>query len=702
MRPQRATSWAGLSCAALLAGLPRPTPAPGPAAGRHDSERFPRVVVLGIDGLDPEILREAIERFPERMQNFARLAQQNGIHSLATSTPPQSPVAWASFITGLGPGGHGIFDFIHRDPVTRAPAPGTTRIEPADPIGLWAGWQLPRGGGGESNRSGEAFWSLLADHGVPADVWRMPANFPVEPAKGVSFSGMMTPALDSAYGECTLYTTDPPADAGLGGARIVALTEYDGRIDTRLSGPPNAFRTEEPAVGVPLTIHVDREAQAVALDVDGTVIVLQPGQWSDFVRVSFGLLPLSAYDISGVVRFYLRRIEPELELYASPVNIEPLDPVTPVAAPSSASAELADRSRGGIGIYYTQGMPEDVNALKHEVLDDGEFMAQSKLVHEEGLRMLDWALDRYLARPEGGFLFFYFSGLDLCSHMMWRHSDTGHPDHDAALAAQDSSWWSGRKGSTWKDVILDLYLEMDAVVGRLRERIGEEATLIVMSDHGFAPYERKFDLNRWLWEQGYLVLQEGLDPSKDEVHVFSGVDWSKTRAYGMGFNGLYLNLAGREHDDPRTPENESGIVRPGSEAEALLEELSEKLEALRDPQRDGAQVVVRADLAREVYSGDRLPEAPDLVVGYAAGYGNSDEASLGRVGKVVLEDNLGGTFNGSHLMVPEAVFGTLLSSRPVAAGVHGLEDLTVEILDAYGIQPAAAMRGHPVLVRTRR
>ncbi len=697
--PVRWTSWPGLCLAAILLALPKAAPRPAASQSRAP---FPRVVVLGIDGLDPEILREAIERFPERMQNFARLAAQNGIHALATSTPPQSPVAWASFITGLGPGGHGIFDFIHRDPVTRRPAPGTTRIEEQDPIGLWAGWQLPRGGGGESNRSGEAFWTLLAEHGVPADIWRMPANFPVEPAKGVSFSGMMTPALDSAYGECTLYTTDPPADAGLSGARIVALSEYDGRIDARLSGPPNAFRKGDPETGVPLVIHVDREAGAVALDVAGTVLVLRAGEWSDFVRVSFSLLPLSAYDISGVVRFYLRRIEPEIELYASPVNIDPLEPVTPVSQPEGASAELADRARGGIGIYYTQGMPEDVNALKHDILDDGEFMAQSKLVHEEGVRMLDWALDRYLARREGGFLFFYFSGVDLCSHMMWRHFDAAHPDHDPEFAARDSSWWSGRKGSTWKDVILDLYLEMDPVLGRLRERLGEDATLIVMSDHGFAPYERKFDLNRWLWEQGYLVLQAGLDPNEDRVDVFVGVDWTKTRAYGLGFNGLYLNLAGREHDDPSTPENESGIVRPGSEADALLAELALKLEALRDPDREGAQIVARADLARAVYSGDRLPEAPDIVVGYAAGYGNSDEASLGRVGKVVLEDNLGGTFNGSHLMVPEAVPGVLLASRPVVQGAHGLEDLTVEILDLYGIGPAAGMAGHPVLARTGR
>jgi len=55
----------------------------------------------------------------------------------------------------------------------------------------------------------------------------MPANFPVEPAHGVSFSGMMTPAIDSAYGECTLYTTNPPAER-TGDDRIITISELDG------------------------------------------------------------------------------------------------------------------------------------------------------------------------------------------------------------------------------------------------------------------------------------------------------------------------------------------------------------------------------------------------------------------------------------------------------------------------------------------
>jgi len=661
-----------------------------------------RVVVLGIDGLDPELLAEAMQRFPQRMQNFQSLVDEQGLHSLGTSTPPQSPVAWSNFITGLGPGGHGIFDFIHRDPLTRAPLPSTTKSTPTRNLSLWGDWQFPLGGGdSSSNRSGEAFWTLLARRGIPADIWRMPANFPVEPAEGLSFSGMMTPAVDSAYGEFTYYTEEMPTSAFSVGkkVKIVRVDSNDG-ISTSLSGPGSPFSKSAQPAQIPLNVHLDREHAAVAVEIAGNVLVLEPGEWSQFVPVSYSLLPGGLADMNGIVRFQLRSIDP-FQMYASPVNIDPAKPIAPVSEPVQASAELAD-PRTGIGPFYTQGMPEDVGALKAEVLSVPEFMQQADLVHREGERMLDYALDRYVKKPEGGFLFFYFSTVDLCSHMMWRHHDGAHPHHDAEFAAQSSEAWSKRAGSTWKDSVFDLYMRMDVVLGQLRERLPADVTLIVMSDHGFAPYTRKFSLNTWLLDEGYLVLKPGrereqksADENAEPVMIMNAVDWSKTRAYGIGFNGLYLNLIGREGDDPHTEDVEVAIVEP-QDAPALLAEIKAKLEELRDP-KDGAQVVLRCDIASQVYRGARTAEAPDLIVGYNSGYDNSDESTLGRIPKDVLADNLGGTFNGSHLMAPDVVMGTLLSNRKVLPGRHGLEDLTVEILARYGVAPAAGMEGHRVL-----
>ncbi|MBL8861213.1 MAG: alkaline phosphatase family protein [Planctomycetes bacterium] len=687
MRLPRWTVWPAL--VALLAfaipGVLRHEPAATKAA--------PRVVVLGIDGVDPVLLREALARFPEATRNWARAAA-NGIHPLRTSVPPQSPVAWSNFITGRDPGGHGIYDFIHRDPLTRLPIPSTVKAEAPRAIPLPAGWQFPLGGDAESNRSGVAFWTVLKQHGIPADVWRMPANFPVEGSEGWSFSGMMTPAIDSAYGKYTFYTTAPDPAAIANEGRIVAVREFDGRVDTQLSGPASPFRQDGAAATIPLRVLLDREARAAAIEVGGRVIVVREGGWTSWVQVGFDLLPLGVAPVAGIVRFHLKRLDP-LELYASPVNIDPTAPVAPVSEPTDASAQAARQA----GLYYTQGMPEDVNGVKEGVLTDREFLDQAELVHREGLRLLDLGFRRWKER--GGFLFFYFSGVDLCGHMLWRHHDAEHPNHDARMALESTESWSHRGGSTWKDVIFDLYLRMDPIVGRVLDEAGADGTVIVMSDHGFASYRRKFSLNTWLLENGYLVLKAGRererpesDPEHGYVTIFDAVDWSRTRAYGMGFNGLYLNLAGREGDDPATPEDERGIVAPGSEAEALLDEIEAKLLALRD---GDARPVLRCDRASTAYRGERVAEAPDLVVGYDANYGNSDESSLGRIPHEVLADNLGGTFQGSHLMAPEVVPGILLSTRAVRKGEHGLEDLTVEILKQYGIAPLAGMRGAPVL-----
>ncbi len=709
MKNTRWTVWPALAVLAFffVASVPRRVSDPNPGAAAEArgevvrDEPHKRVVVLGIDGLDPELLAETVRLYPEHMPNFRKLiAEGDGIQSLGTSIPPQSPVAWSNFITGLDPGGHGIFDFIHRDPVTRAPAASTVKVGHMDSLGLFGDWKLPLGGDSPSNRTGEAFWVTLANNGVAADVWRMPINFPVEPALGLSFPGMMTPALDSAYGEYTIFTTDPPVKMSMSGGEYRAVREFSGVIDTFLTGPPNQFKVGDPSSQAAITIYVDHESQSVAIDTGVDVIVMEPGEWSDFAHVNFDMLPMGMMGIGGVVRFYLRSIDPELELYASPVNIDPEAPAMPVSEPDTASADLAEL----IGVYYTQGMAEEVNALKDDALTDREFMQQAELVYDERVRMMDAAVDRYIDDAEGGFLFFYYSTVDLCCHMVWRLSDEGHPQFEKmkGLAAEDSSAWSGREGSTWKDVVHDLYIKMDPILGRLRERVGEDTLIFVMSDHGFAPFSRKFSLNRWLYDEGYLVLKEGFepelpksDPEYAQVFIMNSVDWSKTRAYGMGFNGLYLNLAGRELDNEATEEDESGIVQAG-EKRALLEEIKAKLEAIRDP-KDGAQVVLTADIAEDVYNGPRIPEAPDIQVGFNYGYGNSDAASTGRVPNKVLEDNLGGTFNGNHLMASEVVQGTLLTNAPVQEGAHSLKDLTVEILKQYGIAPAVDQTGHPVL-----
>src|SRR6185295_9188172 len=99
------------------------------------------------------------------------------------------------------------------------------------------------------------------------------------------------------------------------------------------------------------------------------------------------------------------------------------------------------------------------------------------------------------------------------------------------------------------------YRKADELVGKALLHVDSETVLFVLSDHGFASFERGVNLNTWLLENGYLTLKKdaaGRDYLKD-------IDWSQTKAYTFGLAGVYINLKGRESQ---------GIVGKGAEATA--------------------------------------------------------------------------------------------------------------------------------------
>src|SRR5215472_16502047 len=172
--------------------------------GRHVTNK--KVIVLGIDGMDPGFL----ERHWTSLPNLDRLRREGEFRRLGTTIPPQSPVAWSTFITGLDPGGHGIFDFVHRDPNTMAPFSSlgeTVESKHSVPLGPYA---LPLSPGEvEFFRRGTAFWQTLADHGIPATILRMPVNYPPVHCACQELAGMGTPDMHGTYGTFTFFTDDP-------------------------------------------------------------------------------------------------------------------------------------------------------------------------------------------------------------------------------------------------------------------------------------------------------------------------------------------------------------------------------------------------------------------------------------------------------------------------------------------------------------
>jgi predicted AlkP superfamily phosphohydrolase/phosphomutase len=556
-----------------------------------------------------------------KLPALAGLAARGHAQKLATSLPPQSPVAWSDFITGIDAGGHGIFDFIQRDPATMVPYLSTSVTEePSATLELGA-WQIPlKGGGVKLLRRGTPFWEVLQDVGVPTTVIRIPANFPPTGTAGRELSGMGTPDLLGGYGTFTFYTTNPdrlPDD--LSGAHVVPVTFEGQTFQDSLTGPPNPFRTDGELVSLPLEAHRDAERPVARIVVDGTEVLLNEREWSDWIPVEFTALPLIA-GLKGMVRLYLRQVHPEFELYVSPINLDPLEPVMPVSHPGDFASDLARAT----GLYFTQGMPEDTKAFTSGALDEEAFLAQAALIREEHLRQYDHLLHQF----EGGLLFYYFGFLDQVSHVMWHPMDPDHPAYDAG------------RDSKYAGVIEALYVRADSIVAATLERLRPGEMLVVMSDHGFTSWRRAVNLNTWLLESGYLALR---DPSlRGEGMFLSNVDWSRTQAYALGFNGIYINLRGRES---------FGTV-PAGEYRLLRDEIARRLSRLVDPatgERAVREVLVRDETYADAGQRDL---GPDLVVGYSRGFRASDATAEGKVPRAVWEDNTAKWSSGSRRSRP--------------------------------------------------
>jgi len=309
-------------------------------------------------------------------------------------------------------------------------------------------------------------------------------------------------------------------------------------------------------------------------------------------------------------------------------------------------------------------MAEDTWALNEGVIDEDAFLRQAYLTFEEREAMFFSALDR----TRRGVVACVFDTSDRVQHMFYRHLEgRSGPDSD------------GRHSKT----IEEMYQRMDQLVGRTLQTIDGDTVLFVLSDHGFCSFRRGVNLNSWLLANGYLALKDG---AAESGRYLEGVDWSRTKAYTLGLAGLYLNLKGREA---------GGIVAPGAEAEALKRELAGKLSNLRDEEHD-ATAIRDVYVTGSLYKGPYLDAAPDLIVGYNAGYRASWDAAVGKVTALTIEDNLK-AWSGDHCVDPHLVPGVLFSNWKVDAGDPGIEDLAPTALTLFGIPPPAWMEGKPVL-----
>ena len=634
-----------------------------------------KVIVIGIDGFDPRLCETMM--LDGRLPHLARLRAQGGFSPLGTSIPPQSPVAWANFINGAGPGSHGIFDFIHRHPheqcqpfnsaAVTLPGEGGWNVgDHRIPLEFWP--FNHKAASTRLQRQGVPFWEYLDAAGIPTTFYDLPSNYPPSPSQHGHhrcICGMGTPDMLGSYGTYQYFAEDvPPGGVHEGGGRRSRLSFAADTAKTEIVGPDNSLLKQPKPITIPFQVHRDRDANAAVLEIQDRKILLRPGQWGDWTRLDFEVTTprfMLNKHISGICRFYLQEVTPTFRLYMTPVNIDPSAPAVQLSEPPTFIEDVSKRR----GLFYTTGFQEDHRARFNGVFKDDEYLRQAEIVLEERLAMFDYAVDDYT----DGLLFFYFSSGDLQSHMFWWNPEEQpkHPTRDEAEAA----YYFGH--------IQKLYQRLDQVVGDLMDRFGSQATLFVMSDHGFANFGRQFNLNSWLRLFDYLGPPECKSLLQD-------VDWSRTRAYGLGINGLYLNLKGRERD---------GIVEPGEEAETLLAKLKAELEAVTDV--NGERVIRSVYRADQVYSGNATALAPDLIVGYSRGYRASWETCLGDLTDEIILDNTE-AWSADHCADALEVPGVLFSNRPYRANSPSLIDVAPSILAEFGLKTPATMSGKSIFL----
>jgi len=594
------------------------------------------------------------------LPNLAKIRAAGSYARLQTTYPAQTPVAWSSFMTGTNPGGHGIFDFICRDPQTYLPDVALTRFEP--PKNMLAQPRVV------NRRQGVPLWQPLSKAGIPSTILRCPCTFPPETLQGRMLAGVGVPDLRGSQSKGTFYTQDRTVTAEEN-EQLVFL-DPGSEVTTGVIGPRNTKASPASDTYCEVRVQVDKASRKLVIHTGGspsTIEIPEKG-WSEWVRFKFKFSMLQA--VTGIARFYVRQLEPHLEFYVSAVNFDPAAPMFPVSTPADYARELSEK----VGLFSTLGMAEDHNGLNNGRLDEAAYLEQCELVLSERERTMRFELDRF----REGLFFMLFDTPDRAQHMLWRFRDREHPGFEPDLSPELATR------------IEEHYRRCDTLLSPVLEKVDENALLIVLSDHGFGTFRRAFDTNTWLWQNGLLAVKDSQKPGERLGEGFAGVNWSKTYAYAVGLGGIYLNFKGRES---------AGILEEGTEAERVRHAIQTGLAGFPDAQtkRPAIRSVSRRE---ELYSGAFVGNSPDLLVNFHRGFRVSWQSALGGFSHSLLEDNLR-RWSGDHIVDPESVPGILFMNREMRQGQGNdqtrIIDLAPTILNYLGATLPESMEGASLL-----
>ena len=629
-----------------------------------------RVIVLGFDGVDPDLIQEWMADLP----NIRKLSQTGTVLSLGTTNPPQSPVVWASFATGLNPGKHGIFDFLRRDPSTYFPDIGFVEVE--KPRFLFRSLPI-RWARYKSNRRGISFWEHLDQSGFRTTNLRIPVEFPPRPlSHGRTLSGLGVPDVRGTWGTFFYLATDITqwdlGDTEFGG-RTIKLEGGDGKFRAELDGPVDPREDGVLRITADMDVELNEESTAVNIRVQGREEIVQEGQWSDWFRFQFQAGPLMK--IRGVSRFYVIETFPEIRLYLMPISPDPMAPSVPLSYPEDFAASLV----ASVGNYKSLGWVHETWGLNEEQIGEQIFLEDLF----RNMNSLERMLFETLQQDDVSLVTAVFTATDSVSHMFYRLIDPEHPRYQKDLALG------------YGNTIRRVYQRMDSVIGRVLEVLGERDILMIVSDHGFHSWSREFNTNSWLLEGGFMALKGG-DESGQEIDrggsFFPNVDWSKTRAYALGLGHIYINLKGREGQ---------GIVEPGEEFRELVGAIRAQILTYRDPETKES-VVQNVYLPENIYSGDQIEHAGDLQLSFKSGYRTSWQTSLGAVPSHVLVANMK-KWSGDHSASDFSdTSGVFICNRPIKEDHPDILDIAPTLYRLFGVEIPAEVDGHPLTLTQKR
>ncbi|BBM83904.1 alkaline phosphatase family protein [Candidatus Uabimicrobium amorphum] len=693
----------------------------------------PRVIVLGFDGADPQLIEKWIEHLP----NIQKLQQQGTLTSLTTTNPSHSPVAWATFATGNNPGKHRIFGFLKRSIGEYKPQYAVAKAEDTLFLTLWqkimlgavlvvvvyiilfiflrrkkwgklislviatslgllcfyiSGYLIPQKiPRAVPLKQGTSFWTRTGENNIKTDVIMAPIAFPAEKvACGHLLCGFGVPDALGTNGTWVVYSSE---------SRKVHSTETGGWYrplvwknnvyNGVLNGPKNLLAHEEyrelrkkeqdlrakknkdinllsqvrnriSQVRQKLHLKLPMKARKISNNEVEIVIqnnkqVVKKGQWSEWFFLRFDMT--LAISLHGAIRIYVSSLEEEVNLYVTPIQFSPrnLPPNVKLSHPRSFASEVEKR----VGMYPTLGWASATNALKDEAISERAFQQDLQNILHSREKIFQHTLKQ---KQDLLVAVFYFT--DRASHMYWRFIDEKHPLHEPNLEHK----------------LLDVYKEMDRIIGIAHNKLNKNDILLVVSDHGFKSFRWQVNVNTWLQKNGYLFLKDDKERSNMQVRdlfersrLLQDIDWKRTTAYAIGLGKIFINLQNRE---PQGVVNQDDYYK-------LREEIGRKLKSFTFR---GEKVVNEVFMQEKVFIGPYSHEAADIVIGFADGYRVSWQTSLGGVPNTIVEPNKS-KWSGDHCSVdPRLVPGVFMCNHKVSRQNIHLQDLAPTILGIFSVK----------------